>query len=584
MSQLDHKCPEAVHLNFETFQKAPDAIVWIDEDGGILQANDAACNRLGYSQTEIATRSILEIDADGILNRGGNVNEMYLRGDRLPHETQFLTNTGEWLPVEINAARVQFQGRERISLFVRDLSSCRQSERKYRQNEERLRAIGDALPDLVFVIDEEGRHLEVLTAHHDLLFTSIENILNRRLHEIFDPALADRFLNLIRQTLQTQKTGIMEYELPIRGVSKYFEVRTAALRQPIDGKRCCLWIARDITERKHTEDLARQNIYLQEQLQHQLDYGDIIGVSEAMQNVFHHIDRVAATDATVLLTGETGTGKQMVARAIHQRSRRKERVLIEVNCSALPANLIESELFGHEKGAFTGAASQKQGRFELAHKGTLFLDEVGDLAPEIQTKLLRVLQEQEFERVGGTRTHKVDIRIIAATNRDLEEDIKSGRFRSDLYYRLNIFPIFIPPLRERREDIAPLVNYFLHKFSSRMGKQIKSIHPLVLDMLMQSEWPGNVRELANIMERAVIFCEGETLQPSHINGLSNTIETNEDFLSMEQLERRHILEALRRANGVLAGPKGAAAMLGLNRSTLWSRMRKLGISLSKNFH
>ena len=584
MNRPDLDCPEAMRLNLEIFLKAPDAIMWIDEGGVILQANEAACNRLGYSNTELSTRSILELDADGMRKRDRTVHELYLREDRRPHETQFMTKTGEWIPVEVNAAHIQFEERDRICLFMRDLSACRRSESEHRQSEERLRAIGNALPDLVFVIDEDGRHLEVLTAHHNLLFKPIDNILNRRLHEIFDPALADRFLNLIRQTVQTHKTGIMEYELPIHGVPKYFEVRTAALGQPIDGKRCCLWIARDITERKHTEDLTRQNIYLQEQLEHQLNYGDIIGVSDAMRDVFHHIDKVAATEATVLLSGETGTGKQLIARAIHQRSRRKERVMIEVNCSALPPNLIESELFGHEKGAFTGAASQKRGRFELAHKGTLFLDEVGELAPEIQTKLLRVLQEQEFERVGGTRTHKVDIRIIAATNRDLETDIKSGRFRADLYYRLNIFPIFIPPLRERREDIPPLVNYFFHKFSSRMGKQLKSIHPLVLDMLMNSEWPGNVRELANIIERAVIFCEGEILQPSHISGLRNTIETSDDFLSLEQMERRHILEALRRTNGVLAGPKGAAAMLGLNRSTLWSRMRKLGINLSKNFY
>ena len=336
-------------------------------------------------------------------------------------------------------------------------------------------------------------------------------------------------------------------------------------------------IVRDITDRKRTEELERQNVYLREALDTDLHFGEIHGRSAAMQQVFKAIELVAGTDSSVLIFGETGTGKELIARAIHRSSRRASAVMVKVNCGALPVTLVESELFGHERGAFTGAVQQKKGRFELANRGSIFLDEVGELPLESQVKLLRVLQEHEFERVGGTQTLRVDARVIAATNRDLTGDVKRGAFRSDLFFRLNIFPITVPALRDRKEDVPILARHFIREFAGRMGRTVDQIDPRAIDQLIAYSWPGNVRELANILERAVILCEGRVLQSAHL-GLPVTAPLNaEDIVSLDEAERRHILKALHKTSGVLAGPKGAAALLGVNRSTLWSRMKRLGI-------
>jgi transcriptional regulator with GAF, ATPase, and Fis domain len=323
--------------------------------------------------------------------------------------------------------------------------------------------------------------------------------------------------------------------------------------------------------------LQEENVYLQEEIKTQHNFEEIIGASAAIQRVFHNIEKVADTDATVLITGETGTGKELVARALHNLSRRKASALIKVNCAALPGGLIESELFGHEKGAFTGAIARKKGRFELADGGTIFLDEVGELPLETQAKLLRVLQEQEFERVGGSGSLRVDVRVIAATNRDLGELVKLGAFRADLFYRLNIFPIALPALRERGDDVPLLTNYFVSAFSRRMGKKIDRVAREAMDRLTGYHWPGNVRELANVLERAVILCDGGALQPDHI-GISDSIGAMDAVVStLEEAERDHILKALEQTRWVVGGPTGAAKLLGLNRTTLLARMKKLGI-------
>jgi formate hydrogenlyase transcriptional activator len=332
-----------------------------------------------------------------------------------------------------------------------------------------------------------------------------------------------------------------------------------------------------ISDRKRAERLESQNVYLREELNGEFSSGEIIGSSEPMQEVFRNIEMVAGTDSTVLLLGETGTGKELVAGAIHRRSIRKDGMMVKVNCSALPSGLVENELFGHEKGAFTGATTKQKGRFELADKSTIFLDEVGELPLETQSKLLRVLQDRELERVGGTETIKVDVRVIAATNRNLEEEVKKNRFRSDLYYRLNIFPIRIPPLRERIDDVPLLASYFVHKFAARMGKKISRINRRAMEKLVSWDWPGNVRELANILERGVILCQGKALQAEHIGLNSGRVTDRGQIPTLEDGERRLILMALEKCNGRLAGPKGAADLLGVNRSTLWSRMKKLGI-------
>ena len=310
-------------------------------------------------------------------------------------------------------------------------------------------------------------------------------------------------------------------------------------------------------------------------------FEQIIGNSPALESVLEQVELVAPTDSTVLIQGETGTGKELIARAIHNLSARCGRPFIKLNCAAIPFDLLESELFGHERGAFTGAIAQKIGRFELADKGTLFLDEVGDIPPGLQPKLLRVLQEQEFERLGSTRTHQVDVRLVAATNRNLPDMVKRNEFRSDLYYRLNVFPVPLPPLRQRREDIPALVEHFVDIYARRMSKQIDEISPETMSELASYPWPGNIRELQNFIERSVILTSGSVLE-SPVASLRNAAEAESlGPITLEDAEREHIRKILGQSRWVVAGPNGAAARLGIKRSTLYFRMQKLGISRSK---
>ena len=309
-------------------------------------------------------------------------------------------------------------------------------------------------------------------------------------------------------------------------------------------------------------------------------FEQIIGKSPALESVLDQVEQVAPTDSTVLIQGETGTGKELIARAVHDSSSRFARPFIKLNCAAIPFDLLESELFGHERGAFTGAIAQKIGRFELADKGTLFLDEVGDIPPGLQPKLLRVLQEQEFERLGSTRTHRVDVRLVAATNRNLADMVKRNEFRSDLYYRLNVFPISLPPLRERREDIPALVAHFVELYARRMAKQIEHIPPDTMSALSSYQWPGNIRELQNFMERSVIVTSGNVLRPPLTSLRSAAAVESIGAITMVDAERDHILKTLEHTRWVVSGPNGAAARLGIKRSTLYFRMQKLGISRS----
>jgi chemotaxis protein methyltransferase CheR len=347
----------------------------------------------------------------------------------------------------------------------------------------------------------------------------------------------------------------------------------------------------DITERKQAElnlqvalseikglkeKLEVERAYLQEEIKLEYNYENIIGQSDGLNYVLYKVEQIAPSDTTVLVLGETGTGKELVARAIHGLSPRKDRTLIKVNCATLPSNLIESELFGHEKGSFTGAHARQLGRFEVANGATLFLDEIGELPLELQPKLLRVIQDGEFERLGSSGTIKVDVRVIAATNRNLEEEVRRGRFREDLWYRLSVFPITMPPLRERMEDIALLVDFYVEKISKRLGKSIQSVPTSVMNTLQNYPWPGNVRELENVLERAVINSSGPKLRlvdelKRPRKDLPSTQKT------MEEVERDHIVRVLEQTNWKVSGPNGAAEILGLNRSTLRARIRKLGI-------
>jgi transcriptional regulator with GAF, ATPase, and Fis domain len=348
-------------------------------------------------------------------------------------------------------------------------------------------------------------------------------------------------------------------------------------------------VVEDISERKRGEEALRQSYAeiqrLKDRLEAERDYlraeihvareqRDVTGHSAAIRKVLRQAEQVAPTDSSVLISGETGTGKELLAQAIHGLSRRSRHVMVKVNCAALPSGLVESELFGREKGAYTGALARQVGRFEVADGSTLFLDEVGELPPDVQVKLLRVLQAGEFERLGSPRTIKVNVRVIAATNRDLAEDVRTGRFREDLYYRLNVFPIRVPPLRERAEDIPVLVWAFLEEMSARMGKKITQVPRATMEALQRRPWPGNVRELRNVIEHAVIITSGDTL----------TVPMPDDAApgaalpkTLADAERDHILAVLERTHGRIKGPAGAAAVRGLNPATLYSRMKKLGI-------
>ena len=370
--------------------------------------------------------------------------------------------------------------------------------------------------------------------------------------------------------------------------------------------------ATDIDDQKRTEErlrienvkLAQERVYLEEQIRSEMGYEQIIGSSPALKHVLQLVETVASSDSTVLLLGETGTGKELIARAVHERSRRKNRTFVKLNCAAIPTGLLESELFGHEKGAFTGAIIQKVGRMELADQGTLFLDEVGDIPIEIQPKLLRALQEKEFERLGSTHTRKANLRLVAATNRDLEKMVADREFRSDLFYRLNVFPIRIPPLRDRKEDIPLLVGYFAQKFAKQMQKRIDAIPVATIKALTAWEWPGNIRELENFIERAVILTNGESLavplaelrsvkkgEPAR----ESASKTDDDIARIvketiaslkgtraenEHTKKQHddIVRVLTECKGRVGGADGAAVRMGLNRTTLISRMKKLGIN------
>ncbi|MFZ5876059.1 MAG: sigma 54-interacting transcriptional regulator [Nitrospirota bacterium] len=334
---------------------------------------------------------------------------------------------------------------------------------------------------------------------------------------------------------------------------------------------------REIAELK--EQLSKEKLYLQEEIRTEYNFEEIIGESAALKRILKQVETVAPTDSTVLIQGETGTGKELIARAIHHLSARRERTFVKMNCAAIPTGLLESELFGHEKGAFTGAIAQKVGRFELAHQGTIFLDEVGDIPLELQSKLLRVLQEQEFERLGSTKTIKVNIRLVAATNRDLEQMVADKQFRSDLFYRLNVFPITVPPLRERPEDVPLLVRYFAQKYSQRMDKRVETIPADALAALSKYHWPGNIRELENLIERSVILSQGADLRvPLGELKVRNTAPPSNGDATLDGTERRHILRVLKETDWTVGGSSGAAARLGMKRTTLLSRMKKLGIS------
>lgn len=480
---------------------------------------------------------------------------------------------------------------------VIDVTDLKQAEKALRESELQFRTVYERAPVGIALVDSRtGRFLQVNPKFCEITGRNQQALLQADLAAITHPddlARTGQYLRDVTEEILPKHELEKRYLRP-DGSVRWVRILGVPMASEGEQRRWHMGLVEDITERKISEQaiarlvqevceakrkLTEEKLYLQQEINTELGFGEIIGQSKALQSVMENVSRVASSDATVLLLGETGTGKELIARAIHRLSQRSHSSFIKMNCAAIPSGLLESELFGNEKGAFTGAVSKKIGRLELADKGTLFLDEIGDISLTLQPKLLRVLQDQEFERLGGTQTLKVDFRLIAATNVDLGAAVREKEFRSDLYYRLNVFPIHVPPLRERPEDIRLLVEHFVQKCARRMNKSITSIPRKTMDALMAWQWPGNVRELENFIERSVILTQGSVLvaplsemQPASAVAAAKTTDE-----TLETTEREHILQALRESGGKIGGVRGAAMRLGLKRTTLQSKLKHLKI-------
>jgi len=466
-----------------------------------------------------------------------------------------------------------------------DIETLKQTEEKLREEERDLRRITDSIPQAIVVQDPAGITLYANRATLDYTGLAMEDVLKPNFRErIFHPDDIQRLSEYRKAALGKGAP----FEIEQRALGKDGRYRWFLIRyNPFRDEQGSLvrWYATgtDIDDRKRNEERTRnENIALREEFDQSLMFEEIVGSSQSLRKVLKAVDKVASTDSTVLILGETGTGKELIARAIHKRSPRSSRAFIRVNCAAMPSELVASELFGHEKGAFTGAVERRIGRFEAADGGTLFLDEIADLPPETQITLLRVLQEREFERIGSTKPVQVDVRVLAATNRDLAADVEDGDFRRDLYYRLNVFPVKVPPLRERIEDIPLLAEYLLERYAKKAGKKITAIDRSTLEMLQNYDWPGNVRELQNVIERAVILCETPVLSVDESwfrrEPTSRTDPPISFNAAVSTSERELIERALAECAGRVGGPKGAAVKLGLPRQTLESKIKLLGIN------
>src|SRR6266481_673947 len=466
-----------------------------------------------------------------------------------------------------------------------DIEDRKLAEEKLRQDERELRQITDAIPHNIVVMGPDGTRLYANRTFHEYTGIKPEDVNSDSFHaEKVHPDDLER-LNNERQT-GLERREPFEIESRVRGKDgryRWFLVRYNPFRD--EQGRLVRWYATgtDIDDGKRCEERTQnENLVLRAEIERSSMFEEIVGSSEGLRQVLAQVSKVAPTDSTVLILGETGTGKELIARAIHNRSKRSARAFIRVNCAAISPSLIASELFGHERGSFTGALQRHLGRFESADGGTIFLDEVGDLPPETQVALLRVLQEREFERVGGNQSIAVDVRVLAATNRNLNTAVTEGHFRQDLFYRLNVFPIQIPPLRDRVDDISLLVDYLIERFGTKAGKRFRSINKKTLELFQAYNWPGNIRELQNVIERAVILSEGDTfsVDEAWLTRAAPKPAMTSVPLAASLIEReREMLEvALREAAGVIGGPKGAASKLGMPRQTLESKIRKLGIN------
>jgi formate hydrogenlyase transcriptional activator len=506
-------------------------------------------------------------------------------GERRTTEARFRRADGEYRWFQITTAPVHDEHGRLIRWYGinTDIDDRKRGEQKLRQNEEDLRTTTDAIRQSIVVLAPDCTTLYANRVALDLTGLTVGEVNDKGFFaRAFHPDDVDR-------VSEERRVGLLQglpFELEMRALFKSGQYRWQLVQyDPLKDERGLIirWYvtATDIDDRKQREErLRNENLALREEIDRTSMFEEIVGSSKPMRQVVKQVEKVAPSDSTVLILGETGTGKELVARALHRRSRRAARAFVRVNCAAIPQSLIASELFGHEKGAFTGALQRRLGRFEAADGGTIFLDEIGELPMETQISLLRVLQEREFERVGSNQPIKVDVRLIAATNRDLEVAVAQGTFRRDLFYRLNVFPIAVPPLRERAEDIPLLVQYFVGRFAKGTGKSIRHIGKKTLEQLQAYSWPGNIRELQNVVERAVILCESDTfvVDESWLKRESGeSPRPHEGLSALADHAIEMIQAALVESHGRISGPTGAAAKLGIPRQTLESKIKRLGI-------
>ena len=577
---------ERFHLLVENIRDH--AIFMMDVSGRVISWNPGAERLKGYRADEIIGRSYSCFYTPEDIERGIPEESLRLaaaRG-RFEREGWRVRKDGSrfWANAVITSIRNKNDALIGFAKITRDFTERKKAEEALRHSEEQLRALFEFSPDAIIASDQDGRITQVNARvestfgynRTELLGQSIDVLVPERFRRTHPEHRKD-YSNQAR--VRQMGAGLELYGRRKDGS----EVPVDIMLGPVETAegRIVLSVIRDLSEKREAEEALRRSErekeYLEEELETESRFDEIIGESVGLKRVLKHVETVAATDVTVLILGETGTGKEVIARAIHRLSTRNKRTLVKLNCAAIPDGLLESELFGHEKGAFTGAIDRKIGRLELAHEGTLFLDEIGDLPLELQPKILRALQEKEFERLGSTKTIPVNVRLVAATNRDLAQMVADKEFRSDLYYRLRVFPITLPPLRERRGDIPLLVNYFVDKHSRRLYRKIETVSSETMRALTRWDWPGNIRELENFIERAVILTKGSVLRaPLSELDVPQESKPAQDS-SLEAKEREHILRVLRETKGKVAGPAGAAARLGLIRTTLNSKMKKLGI-------
>ena len=588
-------------LSYFTLNQSNEPFFWIDETGTIQHVNPAALKLSGFEYDEIVGTKIYELHPDENEQVWRKRWEKLKKEKRSVFEKKQPKGDGTFLDIEVSQNYIEFDGHAYTVSLVKDKTDEYAIRNRLIESERKLSTLMANLPGMAYrCLFDKNWTMEFISKGCEKLTGYLPNELmhNRILsyQDLIHEDDRDLVWKNVKEKVNQKKPFQIKYRITTAvGEEKWVWEQGSAVRNENDEIVALEGFVTDITEIKKAEQeliekekivrqlkdkLQEETVYLQEEIKLLSNFEEIITTSSKFRKVLKNIEQVASTDSTVLIQGETGTGKELIARAIHNNSNRSHRALIKVNCAALAPELIESELFGHEKGAFTGAFNKKAGRFELADNGTIFLDEIGELPLNLQVKLLRVLQEGEFDRLGGTKTIKTDVRVIAATNRNLEKAVEKGDFREDLFYRLNVFPVFVPPLRERQEDIPLLVHYFVKKYASKTGRQINETSEKVIKSLMDYNWPGNVRELENIIERAVVLCSGNRLIfgdwiPENKVGLGTKIPT------LEENERNHILKALESTNWRISGEKGAAKLLGMKRTTLESRMKKLGISRAK---